>query len=164
MSADPHCLNDPAYADFLTTGVSISVGSRDGDHLPNLTRGVGCDVSGDRSTVRVFVIAEQSRELLDDVRANHHVAAVFSQPGSHRALQLKGSDAVIESLVAGDARIVERYREAFADTLDGFGYSRLFAGALLGRGGDLVAVKFTPTAVSLQAPGAKAGSLPEDGR
>ncbi|WP_332670151.1 pyridoxamine 5'-phosphate oxidase family protein [Aromatoleum sp.] len=165
MSADLDCLSDPAHADFLTSGVSISVASCGADHLPNLTRGIGCDVSGDGPDVRVFVIAEQSRALLDDLRANRNVAVVFCQPGSHRSLQLKGHDASIESLVAGDARIIERYRGAFTDALAALGFGGAFVQALLGSStGEVVAIRFTPAAAFWQTPGAGARRSPEDAR
>lgn len=157
MSADLDCLSDPAHADFLTSGVSISVASCGADHIPNLTRGIGCDVSRDGPDLRVFVIAEQSRALLDDIRSNRNVAVVFSQPGSHRTLQLKGHDASVESLVAGDARIIERYRGAFTHALAALGFGGAFVHALLGSGtGEVVAIRFTPAAAFQQTPGSDA--------
>jgi len=165
MSADPACLIDPAYAAFLTAGVSISVGSRDAGHLPHLTRGIGCDVAGDRSRVRVFVIAEQSRELLDDIRANRRVAVVFSQPSTNRTVQLKGCDAAIESLAAADSHIVERYRDAFTDELGALGYNRRFVRALLdSTAGEFVAVCFAPSGAFLQTPGPNVGTAAGDAR
>ena len=165
MSADLDCLSASAPAEFLTSGVSISVASCGADHLPNLTRGIGCDVSGDAPDVRVFVIAEQSRALLDDIRANRNVAVVFSQPGSHRTLQLKGHDARIESLVAGDSQIIEHYRSAFTDALAALGFNGAFVQVLLGSSaGEIVAIRFTPAAAFQQTPGSAAGSYREGGR
>lgn len=159
-------LIDAEHAAFLTTaGVSISVGSRNAGHLPNLTRGIGCRISDDRTRVSVFVIAEQSRELLDDIRANRHVAVVFSEPHSHRTVQLKGGDALIESLAAGDRQIIARYRDAFTAELGALGYSGLFVQTLIdSSAGELVAVSFTPNAAFSQTPGPKAGAPLGDAR
>jgi hypothetical protein len=156
---DPGALIDAEHAAFLTTaGVSISVGSRNADHLPNLTRGIGCRIADDRSRVSVFVIAEQSRDLLDDLRANRCVAAVFTEPHTHRTIQLKGRDAVIESLEAGDLKIIERYREVFTAELGALGYSGLFVRTLIdSSAGEVVAVSFSPAAAFSQTPGPKAG-------
>lgn len=165
MSAVLDCLCEPAPADFLTSGVSISVASCGADHLPNLTRGIGCDVSGDEPDVRVFVIAEQSRALLDDLQSNRNVAVVFSRPGSHRTVQLKGHDARVESLVAGDWRIIERYRGAFTDALAALGFGDAFVQALLGSSaGEVVAIRFTPVAAFQQTPGFDAHRSSRDAR
>lgn len=151
-------LIDDEHAAFVTAGVSISVGSRNAEHFPNLTRGIGCRVDDGRARLAVFVVAEQSRELLDDIRANGHVAVVFSQPSTHRTVQLKGVDGEIETLLAGDRQRIERYRQAFTDELGTLGYGSLFVQALIdGSGGEIVAVCFTPSAAFQQTPGPLAG-------
>lgn len=159
-------LIDAEHAAFLTTaGVSISIGSRNADHLPNLTRAIGCRIADDRARVSVFVIAEQSRELLDDIRANRHVAVVFTEPHSHRTIQLKGSDALIESLAAGDRQILARYRDAFTAELGALGYSSLFVQTMIdSSAGEVVALSFTPNAAFLQTPGPRAGMPLGDAR
>jgi len=151
-------LIDDEHAAFLTAGVSISVGSRNADHFPNLTRGLGCRIADDRSRLAVFVVAEQSRELLDDIRGNGHVAVVFSQPSTHRTVQLKGVDGAIEVLGNGDRQCIDGYRRAFTDELGALGYGSLFVQTLLdGSGSEIVAVSFTPSAAFQQTPGPLAG-------
>jgi hypothetical protein len=153
-------LIDAEHAAFLATaGVSISVGACNAERLPSLTRAIGCRIADDRSRVTVFVIVAQSREVLDDVRANGRIAVVFSEPHTHRTVQLKGEDAVAEGLIDGDRARIERYRDAFTAELGALGYSPLFTRTLLDcSGGEVVAVSFTPAAAFSQTPGPKAGA------
>lgn len=163
MSAESSVPSPPALdadtAAFITTaGVSISVGSANAGLRPSLTRGIGCRLAPDRAGVTVFVVAEQSREVLDDVRDTRRVAVVFSQPSSHRTLQLKGRDALVEALVAGDRALIERYRQAFTAELGAIGFGPLFTHALIDSGGgEVVAIRFTPCAAFDQTPGPRAG-------
>lgn len=150
---------DADTAAFITTsGVSISVGSANAGLLPSLTRGIGCRLAPDRSRISVFVVAEQSRGLLDDVRESGRIAVVFSQPSSHRTLQLKGRDARVEALVAGDRALIARYGQAFTAELGAIGFGPLFTHALIDSGGgEVVAIGFTPCAAFDQTPGPRAG-------
>ncbi|NMG27557.1 hypothetical protein [Aromatoleum evansii] len=158
-SAVPESPIDAELAAFITTaGVSISVGSSGAGLLPSITRGIGCRVATDQRRVSVFVVAEQSREVLDDVRDTRRIAAVFSQPCNHRTLQLKGRDAVVEALEAGDRERIERYRGAFSAELGAIGFGPLFTHALIDSGGgEIVAIAFTPCAAFDQTPGPRAG-------
>jgi hypothetical protein len=155
--SDP--LIDAEHAAFLMRGVSISVGSCDAEALPSLTRAIGCRLSVDRSRLSVFVSAEQSRDVLGDIRASGRVAVVFTEPSTHRTIQVKGADAVVEPLADGDLQRICTYREAFATELVALGYSSLFGRALVDFGaGEVVAVSFTPNAAFSQTPGPKAGT------
>ncbi|QTQ36510.1 Uncharacterized protein ToN1_23700 [Aromatoleum petrolei] len=158
-SAVPESPIDADHAAFITTaGVSISVGSSSADLLPSITRGIGCRVVPDRLRASVFVVAEQSRDLLDDVRDTRRIAVVFSEPHSHRTLQIKGRDAVVEALEAGDRDRIERYRAAFSAELGEIGFGPLFTHALIDSGGgEVVAIAFTPCAAFDQTPGPRAG-------
>lgn len=150
----PGPLIDDQHAAFLGAGVSIGVASRNSERLPSLTRGLGCRLAGDRSRLAVFVVAEQSRQLLDDIRGCRHVAAVFTHPLTQRSVQLKGRDGGIEALAAGDLDRLADYRRAYGDALGALGYDPKYVRALLDPGArDIVAVSFTPDAVFVQAPG-----------
>ena len=150
---------DAGTAAFITTsGVSISVGSANAALRPSITRGIGCRLAADRAGITVFVVAEQSREVLDDVGDTRRVAVVFSQPSSHRTLQLKGRDARVEPLAPGDRELIERYGRAFSAELGAVGFGPLFTHALIDSGGgEVVAISFTPCAAFDQTPGPRAG-------
>lgn len=159
MAPATEALIDPEHAAFMTGAVSISVGSRDADHLPNLTRAFGCRVSADRRRVTVFVSTAQSRDVLADLRTNGAVAAVFTQPATHRTVQFKGRDAAVEPLADGDLARIERYREAFVAHLVPLGFSDLAIRMLVDcPAHELAAIAFTPCAAFSQTPGPHAGT------
>jgi hypothetical protein len=76
----------------------VTVASRDAAHVPSVARALGCRVSPDRQHVAVFLLASQSATLLRDLRETGAIAAVFSQPSTHRTIQLKGSDALLGAI------------------------------------------------------------------
>src|SRR5262245_14103009 len=94
---------DEANLDFIASGVSIFVASRDISIVRTLVRALGCRIAPDRQRISVFVASFQCLALLQDVRATRVFAAVFSQPSTHRTIQLKGTDAAVEQLENGDA-------------------------------------------------------------
>jgi hypothetical protein len=146
-------------ADFITGGVSIIVAGRDSGNETTVSRAVGCRVSADRQRVTVFVCAAQSGALLADVRANGRVAVVFSEPMTHRAIQLKGTDAAVVPLAADDPHLVATYRSRLAASVAPLGFPEAFVRAVLSVvPGDVVAIAFTPTGAFSQTPGPKAGS------
>jgi len=145
--------------DFLTAGVSILLASRSTACVPSIARACGCRVlRGERGSVRVVVSAAQAGELLDDIRNGGTVAATFTQPNTHRTLQLKGSDARIEALDADDRAAAAAYRAAFAAVIDPLGFDATFARAFLAVTGDEVVIAFAPLEAFQQTPGPAAGA------
>ena len=152
-------LLDEANAAFIQGGVSMIAASRNASNMPTVVRALGCRISPDRRGIAVFVARAQAAALLDDVRLTGAIAVVFTQPSTHRAIQLKGSDARIESLAAGDHEIAAALVDAFAADLVPLGYPQSFVHALLASApDDLVAIAFTPNAAFSQTPGARAGA------
>lgn len=152
-------LIDEELARFLQGGVSMHAASRGADLVPRLARALGCRVSPDRRAVTVLLLASQARGMLEDFAANGRIAVVYSLPRSHRSVQLKGHDARVERPAAGDARLVEDYRQAFVDELSFLQYDPSLPRTLLsGAADDLVAVTFTPCQAYVQTPGPGAGA------
>jgi len=149
---------DAAHAEFIQGGVSVILGTRNASMVPDAVRGCGCRVSPDRRRVTVFVDRERAAGLLDDLAASRAIAVVFSQPSTHRTIQLKGTDAAAVRIHASDRRLVAAHREAWIADLESIGYSRAFAEALWGDlPGALAAIAFTPSAAFQQTPGPAAG-------
>ncbi|HEY8609549.1 MAG TPA: hypothetical protein VIM12_20725 [Noviherbaspirillum sp.] len=155
MMTDPPLIDDP-HAAFLQDGVSMSIGGCGPGAAPTLARGVGCRVAPDRRQVTVFVSAAQAAPLLACIRANGMIAAVFSQPSTHRTVQIKGRDARLVPLAEGDQALLERYRKAFAADLAPLGFQEVQVQALV-TCADVVAVAFTPAEAYVQTPGPNAG-------
>jgi hypothetical protein len=159
MQAESRPLIDPEHAAFVQGCVSISLGSRSGDNIPNVTRGLGCRVSGDRRRVTIFLSAEQSRGLLSDIRENGAVAAVFSLPSTHRTVQFKGTDATVGALSEGDLELVASYRDAFVSHLVSLRYNEATMRTLVTcPDEELVSLTFSPCSAFSQTPGPAAGA------
>lgn len=145
-------------ARFMQGGVSISVASRDRRFVPSLARSAGCRLSPGHHDVTILLLRSQARQLLQDVADTGAIAVVFSEPSTHRTIQLKGRDARIDTVKPADTTVADRHRTAFADDIIPLGYARELAHAIHGfTTDDLVAVTFTPTDIFQQTPGPGAG-------
>jgi hypothetical protein len=152
-------LLDEDHAAFIESAVSIIAASSDAVKVPSLERAIGCKVSADRRNVTIFMVVSSARRLLDDVGSSGRIAVVFSEPPSHRTIQLKGTDAAIVPVVPADRKLVEAYADAMVGVIGCMGYPEPLTRAMLACPADeLVAVSFTPTAAFLQTPGPRAGT------
>lgn len=149
---------DEAHAAFIVSGVSIVVAARDAHNAPTVVRAVGCRVSADRRRVTVFVPRPQAAALLDDVRANRELAAVFCQPSTHRTIQLKTRDAAFAALEPDDLALIAAETDLFVADIQKLEYPGEVARALVAHApDDLTGIAFTPHAAFAQTPGPRAG-------
>jgi hypothetical protein len=155
---DPPLL-DEDHAAFVRGGVSIIAASSDAAGVPSVERAIGCKLSADRRRVTVFVAAASAQVLLADIRRSGRIAVAFSHPPTHRALQLKGTDAAIVRVLPADHRVVAAYRAAFTAAIVSIGHAPGLAQAALACPPDeVIAVAFAPTAAFVQTPGPRAGA------
>lgn len=157
--ADPvPAVLDAATAAFIGSGISINAASTRPDAVPSMARATGCRISADARTVTLLFASTPAAALLDDLRRSGTIAVVFSEPSTHRTLQLKGSDARIVPPAAGDAALAAAYVKIFTDGLTRLGYpGEVLQAVLTHAADDLVAVEFTPLAAFSQTPGPGAG-------
>lgn len=156
-SSQPQRL-DAEHAAFIQSGVSVIVATRDASLTPEVVRASGCRVARDRRRVTVLLDPTRADRLLADVAANGMLAVVFSQPSTHRTIQLKGSDAAAARAGHGDRALLVAQRSAWIEDLRRIGYPRDFAEALWGPLPQaLAAIVFTATAAFQQTPGPSAG-------
>jgi hypothetical protein len=148
----------PEQADLIGRRVSIIVGSRDAAQRPHLMRAVGCMLSDDRRQVTVLINQRAADKVLADLRANGLIAVVFSEPTTHRTLQLKGSDAQVLPCGSEGEAVAERHLRRFVDELADIGVRADVAQTLLARDGGLAAIRFTVREAYEQTPGPQAGS------
>jgi hypothetical protein len=148
---------DAGHAVFIQGPVSVIVASRNAERVADVVRGCGCRVSRDRRAVTVLVEPGPASTLLEDVAANGMIAVVFSQPSTHRTIQLKGTDARVVPVTATDRAAARRHLREWSEDLCRLGYGAAFAAALHGGTGALAAIRFTPTAAFQQTPGPGAG-------
>jgi len=151
---------DAEHAAFiLLPGISTTAASRGAGNLPELGRVHGCRVSSDRTRLTVFLPSDQYPGLIAALRETRAVAVVFSQPSTHRTIQLKGADAAVEPLAPGDAELAARATDSFAVGLGALGYDETMVRAAAWYDpAALVAVGFTPCAAFQQTPGPRAGA------
>ena len=151
-------LLDETNAAFIVGGVSVSAASTRADNTPAMARAVGVRLSRDRQAVTLLIPQSRATDLLEAVRGSRRVAVVFSQPSTHRTIQLKGKDASIGPSQKQDSKINERYADAFVAELCPLGYAEpLIRSLVRSNPTDLIALTFTPDEAFLQTPGPRAG-------
>lgn len=144
---------------MMTRGVSVIVGSRDLTHRPSVMRAVGSAVADGGRQITVYLARRQSRQLLQDVAATGHIAVVFSEPATHRTVQLKARQARIRSASPADAPVLARYLRSMETELQRVGIAPPLTRAMLAHQiDDVVAVEFTPEQAFDQTPGPQAGA------
>jgi hypothetical protein len=164
VPAVPTVSLDAGQIAFMQGGISISVGSCGRDGMPQLVRALGCRIAGDGSSVTVFVPESRSQAVQRDVFANGAIAVVFTQPSTHRTMQLKSREGRVTAPTAADLALVEAYREAFLAELLPMGFTEPMVRAFLAcPPGELVGLTFRPTAAFTQTPGPNAGKPLEAG-
>lgn len=156
MSALP--LPDDLLA-AMARGVSVIVGSRDPAGRPSIMRAVGSVVGEGGAPITVFLARRQSAQLIADLQATGQVAVVFSQPSTHRTLQLKAGAVQMRPVTADDAPALAAYLASMEIEIQAVGLTRSIARAMLAHQlSDLVAVSFTPEEAFDQTPGPRAGA------
>ncbi|MFZ2308763.1 MAG: hypothetical protein WAW73_00250 [Rhodoferax sp.] len=157
MSATPSLLS-PDWIAMVAGGVSTIASSCDATLRPSLMRAVGSTISADGRTITIFLARRQSRQLLQDLAATGRIAVVFSQPSSHRTLQVKTDHVQVRPMEAADRPVLDRYLLAMEEELIAVGVEPPFCRAMLAYAPtDVVAIQFEPTDAFDQTPGTRAG-------
>jgi hypothetical protein len=149
---------DDRVLEFLQHRVMISVASRSLDHVASVVRCHGFRVFEQPQRLTVFVRSRHSERVLADIRATGLVAVVFSEPSTHRTLQVKGEDAVVGTLEEGDWPMVGAHMEAAVAELCPLGYAETWVRTVFeATPAQMQAVRFTPSSAFAQTPGPRAG-------
>jgi hypothetical protein len=151
-------LLDESNARFTHEGVSIIVSSRNAAMRPAASLACGCRVSDDRREITVFINRDQSPDVLDNLVRTGAIAVNFSQPSTHRSIQLKGVDARLEPVLPEDLELISTYRDSFVADLARIYFPEPYAHTIIpAPNRSLAAVCFTLTQVFDQTPGHNAG-------
>ena len=149
----------PDFAALMARGVSVIVASRDQALRPSIMRAVGSRVDAGGEDITVYLSRPQSRQLLEDIAATGHVAGVFSEPATHRTVQVKASRVQVRSADPEDAAVLAGYLRSMEHEIGRVGIPAPFTRAMLAqRLEDVVAVRFTPEQAFDQTPGPRAGA------
>jgi len=149
----------PDLLAMMERGVSVIAGSRDADMRPSIMRALGSHVEDAGRKVTIFVSRRQSRQLVQDIAATGYVAVVFSEPSSHRTVQVKARRAVLRNAEAADEPVLARYLASMEHEIQQVGFAPHMTRAMLAHKiEDLVAISFEPEVAFDQTPGPKAGT------
>lgn len=148
-----------AVADFVQSGLSITVAGRGERLVPSIAKAVGCRVDAQRREVTVLLFAETAQPVCRDIAANGRVAVCFSRPSTNQTVQLKGSDAISALATPLDIAAARRCLDLLTDDLQRLGFdARMIEAVFWGEPADLLAIRFTPSAAFAQTPGPAAGA------
>ncbi|GAA4351421.1 hypothetical protein GCM10023165_39600 [Variovorax defluvii] len=152
-------LLSPEHVAMIDKGVSAIVASRNAANRPSLMRAVGTAISPDGAEITVFLSRTQSRQLLQDVAATGELAVVFSEPLSHRTVQVKGRAQELRPAAESDRPLLRRYLASMEYEVSCVGFDARFVRAMLGCTlEDMVAIRLRPSQAFDQTPGPRAGS------
>ncbi len=157
-SATAQTLLSPDHLAMMDGGVSVIVSSCGADLTPSVMRAVGSQIADGGRHITVFVCRSQSTQLLRDVARSARLAAVFSQPSTHKTVQLKTRTARLREATDADVPALQRYLHGMEGELTRIGFGAVYARAMLAhRLDDVVAIEFEPELAFDQTPGPKAG-------
>jgi hypothetical protein len=147
---------------FIQRGVSIMVGTRDSERVPELVRAWGPRVSGDRTNVSLCVATAVSVRTLGNLEDNGRIAVTFASPGNSTAIQIWGRCIRTAPASPQDLAGVDAHRDAFVELNKGLGVPRAFIEALwqgeLAGSPGMVTIHFVAEQIFNQTPGPGAGS------
>ncbi len=110
--------------DFLESGMSLLIASRDAENRPECGRAVGLRVAADREHVTIFLAQATGSLLLRNLADNGQIAIVASHVVSHRTLQLKGSVVSLRPASDSEHALLADYLERFSKLLERVGLPR----------------------------------------
>lgn len=161
-TAEPDLLIGDELKAFLESGVSVVVGTRDSELVPEITRAWGPRVSEDRRSLSFCVPLATSRKTLENLQDNGCMAVAFSRPTDYRAVQLKGRSIETGPPDPSDLAAMELHRDAFARVNQRIGVTsaamETFWRRELETSPVLVRIRFRPEQAFNQTPGPEAGA------
>ncbi len=142
--------------DFVESGVSILIGTRDANLRPHGVRAMGALVSPDRLRITIFVPSVVAERTLVNLRDNGALAATFVRPSDSQGLQFKGRFLSERPASETERHLQERYRAAFFEQLFFCGVARTTSKRFAYW--PSVAIEFEPESLFRQTPGPGAGA------
>lgn len=140
---------------FIQGGISVIVGTVDGEGVPTCCRGIAIDSKDDFDSVTIYLPSATAGETVANLATTRRIAVSCTEPLSHDSIQIKGVTRGVRMAHASDRAFVEERLEAFADTLDSFGLPRTVTRSL--SHWPAFAIDLSVEQVFDQTPGPKAG-------
>ena len=159
--APPSAATLPAgVAEFVQTGLSISISSCNERLVPSIAKGVGCLVSPTRDHVTVYMFAGRGEQVLADLRRGAPIAVCFSRPSTHQTVQLKGRTATLTPAGPSGLAVARRCLDGLVQDLAPLGFTAGMLDTFFWHDpAELVALGFVPEGAFAQTPGPGAGRV-----
>lgn len=119
----------PELGEFLESGLSIVVATRDGTLRPGGAVAWATRVEPGGARLTVFLHEDAARAMRANLESWPEIALDFDRPTSHRACQVKGRYVSTRAARTDEKDLVDRQVESFAADLELLGYPRTLAGA-----------------------------------
>jgi hypothetical protein len=145
----------PQLAEFLESGLSFTVATRDERLGVNATRAWALRVDHDRARVTLFVYQPAAAGILADLEAHPEIAVCVDRPADNRACQLKGHFANSRPAVPAERAEIQRQTDGFLANLETIGIPREMTAGW--RFWPSVAIELHVTELYEQTPGPGAG-------
>ena len=101
--------------EFLESGVSVLIGTRDAALRPATSRCIGAQVTRDEGIVTLYLLDAIGERTLSNIRENGEVAAAFARGIDHRSIQLKGKARRVRPLTEAELVYQESYKKEFLE-------------------------------------------------
>lgn len=140
----------------VESGLSIVVGTADGERMPSCCRAIALTSHDQFETVTVYVPVATSHETMANIATTRRVAVTCSQIPSHESTQIKGVTRAVRLAPPSEQVFLEQRLDAFAGSLELIGLPRN-----IGRSMSFwpaYAIDISVEEVFDQTPGPKAGN------
>jgi len=146
------------HIELLNSRCDVVVGSRSANLVPSVCWGMGGHVHDDGRRITVWLARAQAGVVLDDIAATGAIAAVFNEPFTSIAVQIKGSDARIRDAQDHDQRILGRHLSNMIHEVGRVGFDEPFVRTVFDLPLQaLAAIEFSVDSLFQQTPGPRAG-------
>ncbi|MFC5585322.1 hypothetical protein ACFPOD_09370 [Nitratireductor kimnyeongensis] len=145
-------------SEFCESGVSVIIAVGGRGNVPLSGQGCACRVlEGGR--MRILLLRRSNQAILAAADQGAPVAVTFSQPHTHRSIQIKGVDVITGECSPSDRQAAVEQLAGLEQELRDVDYARRFTEAYCAVDvDDLVALDFYPVAAFVQTPGPGAGA------
>ena len=145
----------PDLAEFIEAGVSVQVGTRDAQLVPECQRAVGARAEPDREQVTVYVPCGVGERIAANARATGRIAVCYARIADHHSIQLKGAVSEVRLAEASERERIERYLQSLAEAFGSIGLPHAIT-LRLARW-PCFAIRFRVESSFVQTPGPGAG-------
>ncbi|HEX9187768.1 MAG TPA: hypothetical protein VGB87_11875 [Vicinamibacteria bacterium] len=142
-------------AAYLQAGISVTVGTRDGELRPDGARAWAVVVHDDRLHVTAFLYERAAPVVLRNLESCPEIALAFDRPTDNRACQLKGLFVRSRPARPAEQAEVSRQVDGFLGELEALGIPRAMTEGW--RSWPCVALELRVTHLYEQTPGPGAG-------